>query len=68
MKRESERKAAPTPQAKKLPFELGTKVNHAAFGDGFVVGYESDSIVKVQFMGTVGMKKLDLGFAKLEKA
>jgi DNA helicase-2/ATP-dependent DNA helicase PcrA len=64
---ESARKAPPTPRAGAQPFELGTKVKHAAFGDGFVVGYEG-SIIKVQFMGAVGMKKLDLGFAKLEKA
>ncbi len=67
MKRDSERKAPPAPKASAQPFELGTKVKHAAFGDGFVVGYEG-SIIKVQFMGAVGVKKLDLGFAKLEKA
>jgi DNA helicase-2/ATP-dependent DNA helicase PcrA len=73
LKRDSERKAPPTPSSggagagKSLPFELGTKVKHAAFGDGFVVGYEG-SIIKVQFMGAVGLKKLDLGFAKLDKA
>jgi len=33
-----------------------------------VVGYEGESIVKIQFMGAAGIKKLDLGFAKLEKA
>ncbi len=38
-----------------------------ASGNDFVVGYEG-SIIKVQFMGEVSMKKLDLGFAKLEKA
>jgi len=68
LKRESERKAPPAPRASPLPFEMGTKVIHAVFGIGFVVGYESDTVVKVQFMGAVGMKKLDLGFAKLEKA
>ena len=68
LKRESERKAPPAPRASPLPFEMGTKVSHAVFGIGFVVGYESDTVVKVQFMGAVGMKKLDLGFAKLEKA
>ncbi len=54
--------------AKSLPFEMGQKVRHGAFGDGFVVGYEGDSIVKIQFMGAAGIKKLDLSFAKLEKA
>ena len=73
MKRDSERKASPSgsPELGRggLPFALGEKVRHAAFGEGFVVGFEGDGgIVKVQFMGAVGMKKLDLGFAKLEKA
>ncbi len=52
---------------KDFPFDLGGKVRHAIFGDGFVVGFEGSSIVKVQFMGANGLKKLDLGFAKLEK-
>ena len=65
LKRESERKA-PTRPAAAQPFEMGQKVRHAQLGDGFVVGYE-DSFVKVQFMGAAGIKKLDLGFAKLEK-
>jgi len=54
--------------AKDFPFALGEKVKHAAFGDGFVVGFEGGSIIKIQFMGANGLKKLDLGFAKLEKA
>jgi len=65
--RASARKEPPAPKASAQPFDLGTKVKHVAFGDGFVVGYEG-SIIKIQFMGAVGMKKLDLGFAKLEKA
>jgi len=76
LRRDSERKAptSPTmPGAKQAapnapPFEMGQKVRHGAFGDGFVVGYEGDSIVKIQFMGAAGIKKLDLSFAKLEKA
>ncbi len=68
LSRDSARKAAAAPNSKAMPFALGEKVHHAAFGDGFVVGFDSPTIVKVQFMGTVGMKKLDLGFAKLEKA
>ncbi len=68
LRRDSERKAATVPNPKAMPFALGEKVRHAAFGDGFVVGFDSPTIVKVQFMGAVGMKKLDLGFAKLEKA
>ena len=68
LNRDSARKAAAAPNTKSLPFALGEKVRHAAFGDGFVVGFDSQTVVKVQFMGAVGMKKLDLGFAKLEKA
>ena len=68
LSRESARKAAAAPSPNAMPFALGEKVHHAAFGDGFVVGFDSPTIVKVQFMGAVGMKKLDLGFAKLEKA
>ena len=62
------RKAAAAPSSpKNLPFAMGAKVRHAAFGEGFVVGYETDTVVKIQFMGSHGLKKLDLGFAKLEK-
>ena len=68
LSRDSARKAAAAPNPKAMPFALGEKVRHAAFGDGFVVGFDSPTVVKVQFMGSVGMKKLDLGFAKLEKA
>ena len=68
LNRDSARKAAAAPNPNAMPFALGEKVHHAAFGDGFVVGFDSQTIVKVQFMGAVGMKKLDLGFAKLEKA
>jgi len=68
LNRDSARKAAAAPNPKAMPFALGEKVHHAAFGDGFVVGFDSPTVVKVQFMGSVGMKKLDLGFAKLEKA
>ena len=69
LSKESARKAAAAPSnSKAMPFALGEKVRHAAFGEGFVVGFDSPTIVKVQFMGAVGMKKLDLGFAKLEKA
>ncbi len=60
--------AAAPPNTRAMPFSLGQKVTHAAFGEGFVVGYETDTVVKIQFMGAHGLKKLDLGFAKLEKA
>ena len=48
-------------------YQPGDKVRHEKFGQGFVISLEEGSIVKVQFMGEAGMKKLDLGFAKLEK-
>ncbi len=60
--------AAAPPSTRAMPFSLGQKVTHAAFGEGFVVGYETDTVIKIQFMGSHGLKKLDLGFAKLEKA
>ncbi len=68
LSRDSARKAAAAPNPQAMPFALGEKVHHAAFGTGFVVGFDSPTVVKVQFMGAAGMKKLDLGFAKLEKA
>ncbi len=59
--------AAAPPNTRAMPFAMGEKVRHAIFGEGFVVGYETDTVVKIQFMGAHGLKKLDLGFAKLEK-
>ena len=52
----------------KSPFAPGDKVKHDTFGNGFVITIDTGGTVKVQFMGTVGMKTLDLAFAKLEKA
>jgi DNA helicase-2/ATP-dependent DNA helicase PcrA len=49
------------------PFRDGQKVKHAKFGTGVVVGYDCDSVVNIAFPSPVGIKKLDLGFAKLEK-
>ncbi len=54
---------APAPQ----PFAPGERVRHSVFGEGFVIAYE-DTLIKVQFLGAHGLKKLDLAFAKLEKA
>ncbi len=48
-------------------YQPGDKVRHEKFGQGFVISLEEGSIVKVQFMGEAGLKKLDIGFAKLEK-
>lgn len=50
------------------PFRLGDKVKHAQFGTGTVVNYDGDSLITIAFPSPVGIKKLDLGFAKLEKA
>ena len=49
------------------PFAPGDKVRHEMFGQGFVISLDGSGIIKVQFMGEAGLKKLDLGFAKLEK-
>ncbi len=48
-------------------YQPGDKVRHEKFGQGFVISLEEGNIVKVQFMGEAGLKKLDSGFAKLEK-
>ncbi len=50
------------------PFNLGAKVRHEKFGTGTVVSYDSDTVLTVAFPAPVGLKKLDTGFAKLEKA
>ena len=50
------------------PFRLGEKVRHEKFGTGTVVSYDSDTVLTVAFPAPTGLKKLDMGFAKLEKA
>ncbi|BDI29040.1 DNA helicase [Capsulimonas corticalis] len=50
------------------PFNLGQKVKHEKFGTGTVVSFEGDTVVTIAFPAPVGIKKLDTGFAKLEKA
>jgi DNA helicase-2/ATP-dependent DNA helicase PcrA len=50
------------------PFNLGAKVRHEKFGIGTVVSYDSDTVLTLAFPAPIGLKKLDLGFAKLEKA
>ena len=50
------------------PFRLGDKVKHDKFGIGTVVNYDGDTLITIAFPSPVGIKKLDLGFAKLEKA
>ena len=49
------------------PFKLGDKVKHDKFGTGTVVSFDSDTVLTVAFPAPIGIKKLDLGFAKLEK-
>jgi hypothetical protein len=34
---------------------------------GTVINFEGDSLVTIAFPAPVGIKKLDMGFAKLEK-
>ena len=48
-------------------FKLGEKVKHEKFGQGTVVSFEGGSLVTVAFPAPIGIKKLDLGFAKLDK-
>jgi DNA helicase-2/ATP-dependent DNA helicase PcrA len=48
-------------------YKLGEKVRHEKFGTGTVVTLEGDTLVTIAFPSPVGIKKLDTGFAKLEK-
>lgn len=72
-------KAAPAPAPRPQPptiaktaetqFKVGQKVRHASFGEGIVLTSKStgdDEEVTVAFRG-VGVKKLTLSFARLEK-
>jgi DNA helicase-2/ATP-dependent DNA helicase PcrA len=56
--------SAPPPDR---PFNLGQKVKHEKFGTGTVISFEGDSLVTIAFPAPVGIKKLDMGFAKLDK-
>ncbi len=47
-------------------FKSGSKVKHATFGAGIVVGVEGANTITVVFEG-IGLKKLSLEYAKLEK-
>lgn len=54
----------------KRPYDIGTGVAHAKFGNGVVVAYEGegdDQRIQINF-GRQGMKWLMLSLAKLEKA
>jgi DNA helicase-2/ATP-dependent DNA helicase PcrA len=61
----------PSPRADSPDFRPGDRVRHAQFGDGVVVNckpVKDDKEVLVAFTGGVGVKKLLLSFANLEKA
>jgi DNA helicase-2/ATP-dependent DNA helicase PcrA len=48
-------------------YRLSQKVKSAKFGVGTIVGFDGETIIRVAFPAPVGIKKLDVGFAKLEK-
>jgi DNA helicase-2/ATP-dependent DNA helicase PcrA len=57
------------PEEESWPIRVGTRVRHARFGEGLVVGVErdgSDTIVTVGF-ASVGRKRLSLQYAQLEE-
>jgi DNA helicase-2/ATP-dependent DNA helicase PcrA len=61
---------APAPSFSNLELKAGDHVHHAQFGDGVVVSCQpvkDDKEVVVAFTSGVGVKKLLLSFAKLEK-
>jgi DNA helicase-2/ATP-dependent DNA helicase PcrA len=62
---------APAPRLSLSEFKVGDHVHHAQFGDGVVVScqpVQDDKEVVVAFTSGVGIKKLLLSFARLEKA
>ena len=64
------RDKAPAPNVASLELKAGDHVHHAQFGDGVVVScrpVKGDTEVVVAFTSGVGVKKLLLSFAKLEK-
>ncbi len=64
------RKKAPAPSLDASELKPGDRVRHAQFGDGVVVSrkpVKDDTEVMVAFKSGVGVKKLLLSFAKLEK-
>jgi DNA helicase II / ATP-dependent DNA helicase PcrA len=57
--------------AVRAAFDAGDRVSHAKFGDGIVVSCKpsgDDQLIEVAFKGGVGVKKLMLSFAGLQKA
>ncbi|GAH20047.1 unnamed protein product, partial [marine sediment metagenome] len=64
------RDKAPVPSVASSELKAGDHVRHAQFGDGVVVScrpVKDDTEVVVAFTSGVGVKKLLLSFAKLEK-
>ena len=62
--------AANQPASAKPTLQVGDLVRHRSFGEGVVMGYEpdaSDIQVTVEFRDGVGLKRLLLSFAPLEK-
>ena len=61
---------AGSPLPSRLSLRVGDLVRHRAFGEGIVTAYNpsaSDDEVTVEFAGGVGVKRLLLSFAPLEK-
>jgi DNA helicase-2/ATP-dependent DNA helicase PcrA len=57
------------PEEEAWPIRVGTRVRHARFGEGLVVGVErdgADTVVTVGF-ASVGRKRLSLQYAQLEE-
>jgi DNA helicase-2/ATP-dependent DNA helicase PcrA len=57
------------PEEESWPIKVGTRVRHARFGEGMVVGVEkdgADTVVTVGF-AAVGRKRLSLQYAQLEE-
>ncbi|MCH8298812.1 MAG: UvrD-helicase domain-containing protein [Chloroflexi bacterium] len=58
------------PAVSRPTLQVGDSVRHASFGDGVVTGVDvtvSDTEVTIEFEGGVGVKRLLLSFAPLEK-
>ena len=55
---------------KRLDLQVGDSVRHSAFGEGVVTGVQvtaADTEVTIEFAVGVGLKRLLLSFAPLEK-
>ena len=64
------RRAAPLYRTARPTLQVGDSVRHAQFGEGVVTACDvtaADTEVTVEFEGGVGVKRLLLSFAPLEK-